>query len=117
MVEYHPQKYEPKYTQLTVGVNLIDFPGDVITPTVDTATSKIVWNSFFIHAQVQVNVYFHQKHYLGTPLTSYEYLRIPITLIPDEIIRHHNLLPIVINGFIYLDIIKGTYGLPQSEHL
>ena len=48
-----------------------------------------------------------------TPLTRYDYLRISIALIPDEIIQKYNMLPLVRNGFIYLDICKVVYGFPQ----
>ena len=43
----------------------------------------------------------------------YEYLRTTITLIPDNNIQQYNLLPLVINWFIYLDICRGMYGLSQ----
>ena len=45
VVDYRPHKTEPSCTRLTVGGNLIDYPGDVITPTADTTTAKIVINS------------------------------------------------------------------------
>ena len=55
--------------------------------------------------------------YLVTPLTRYEYLRIAITLILDDIIQQYNMSPLVINGFIYLEILKGVYELPQVGSL
>ena len=42
VVEYQPQKNEPSGTQLTVGSNIIYYPGDISTPTSDTTTDKIV---------------------------------------------------------------------------
>ena len=30
-----------------------------------------------------------KKYYLGTPLPTYEYMRIPIAIIPDEIIEKY----------------------------
>ena len=45
VVYYRPQTEEPNRARLTVGVNLIDFPGYMSTPTADTTTDKIVWNS------------------------------------------------------------------------
>jgi hypothetical protein len=44
-VDYRPQKKEPNRTRLTVGGNLIDYPGDVSTPTASTITAKLVINS------------------------------------------------------------------------
>jgi hypothetical protein len=52
--------------------------------------------------------------YLGTPMEHFEYLRIPIKLIPLEIITQYALLPLVSGGNIYIDVQKGMYGLPQA---
>lgn len=53
--------------------------------------------------------------YLNTPLDRYEYVRIPINLVPQEIINkykvHDKVTP---DGFIYAEIRKGMYGLPQA---
>ena len=62
-------------------------------------------------------MHWHLNNYLGTPLTDYEYLRLDITLIPEDIIQTYNLLPLVINVFIYLDILKCVYGLNQVGRL
>jgi hypothetical protein len=41
-------------------------------------------------------------------------MRIPIKLIPQEIIVQYNLLPLVSYGHVYIGVQKGMYGLPQS---
>ena len=46
--------------------------------------------------------------------TAFEYMRLPINIIPDEIIEQYNLLPLVVNESIYIEIQKGMYGLPQA---
>jgi hypothetical protein len=53
--------------------------------------------------------------YLSTPLERPEYMRIPVKLIPQEIIDNYNLTPKVNGGFVYhVEINKGMYGLPQA---
>ena len=42
---YRPQKSEPNQTRLTVGGNLIDYPGNVSTRTADLTTVKCLLNS------------------------------------------------------------------------
>ncbi len=43
--------------------------------------------------------------YLMTPMTDYEYMRLRLNLIPDEIIRRYNLLDQVDDqGWIYVEI-------------
>ena len=37
--------------------------------------------------------------------------------IPQEFIQEYNLLPMVNNGWIYFEIVRGCYGLPQSGML
>jgi hypothetical protein len=47
-------------------------------------------------------------------MESFEYMRIPIKLIPQEIINQYNLLPLVSDGHVYMEVQKGMYGLPQA---
>ena len=44
-------------------------------------------------------------------------MRLPIKLIPDEIIQKYNLKQIEEDGMVYLKIVKGVYGLPQAGKL
>ena len=44
-------------------------------------------------------------------------MRIKIEDIPQEFIQEYNLLPMVNNGWIYFEIFRGCYGLPQSGML
>ena len=45
-----------------------------------------------------------KKFYLETPLDRYEYMRMPVKLIPQEFIDLYNLTPKVKNGYIYIEI-------------
>jgi hypothetical protein len=53
-----------------------------------------------------------KNFYLGTPMDTFEYMRIPIKCVPHEIILQCNLLPFVYDGHIYIEVQKGMYGLP-----
>jgi hypothetical protein len=55
-----------------------------------------------------------KKFYLGTPMDTFEYMRIPTKLIQHEIIEQYNLLPMVSDGHVYIEVQKGMYGLPQA---
>jgi hypothetical protein len=53
--------------------------------------------------------------YLMTPLLRPEYIRIHLNNMPDEIIQEYKLREkVTTKGFIYLEVIKGMYGLPQA---
>jgi hypothetical protein len=113
-VDYRPQKTEPNRTRLTVGGNLIDYPGDVSTPTANITTAKLIINSTLSTKGAKYMCGDIKNFYLGTPMARYEYMRIPIAIIPDEIIEEYNLLPLVRKEFVYVEIRRGMYGLPQA---
>ncbi len=52
--------------------------------------------------------------YLETPLDSFEYMRVPISLFPTNIIDHYQLNNKVLKDYVYMDIRKCMYGLPQA---
>jgi hypothetical protein len=98
-----------------VGGNLIDYPGDVSTPTADTTMAKMVINSTIstLHAKHMCGDI--KNFYLGAPMDRYEYMRIPIPLIPDEIIEEYQLQPTMVhNGYVNMEIRRSMYGLPQA---
>ena len=45
MDKIRPQKFETYFTRRTVRVNLINFPGDVTTPTAYLIMAKLIFNS------------------------------------------------------------------------
>ena len=55
-----------------------------------------------------------QNMYLQTVLEKFEYLRIPSSLLTEEIIKLYNLEDKIENGWVYCEIRKGMYGLPQA---
>jgi len=55
------------------------------------------------------------NYYLNTPLPRSEYMKIHISLIPPEIVEHYSLSEKADeDGFIFIKIDKGMYGLPQA---
>ena len=46
-----------------------------------------------------------------------EYAKINITDIPTELIYEYNLQAVTHNGWVYFEIVRGCYGLPQSGKL
>ncbi len=57
-----------------------------------------------------------KNFYLNTPMTRYEYVEIKIDDIPEEIIaKQYNLREkATSNGYVYIEIQKRMYGLPQA---
>ena len=50
---------------------------------------------------------------LGNTIIRYEYIKIPINILPEEIIMEYNVMNLAHKGYIYCEIRKGMYGLPQ----
>jgi hypothetical protein len=53
--------------------------------------------------------------YLNTPMKQYEYMRLKITNIPDEIIEEYKFHEKATeDGYVYCKTRRGVYGLPQA---
>ncbi|KAI2493168.1 Reverse transcriptase (RNA-dependent DNA polymerase) [Fragilaria crotonensis] len=110
-------KGKPRRVRWTVGGDKVDYPFDVSTKTADLTTAKLLFNSVLSTPNAKFMATDLKDFYLGTPMERYEYMRIPIGLIPDVIIELYNLLPLVHNGHVFVEIRRGMYGLPQAGRL
>ncbi len=114
VVDYRPQKADPNRVRLTAGGNLIDYPGELTTRTADLTTTKLLWNSVISTEGARYLCLDIKNFYLGTPMDRFEYMKMPIDIFPQSTIDQYNLHKHVKNGFIYLEIRKAIYGLPQA---
>jgi hypothetical protein len=56
-----------------------------------------------------------ENFYLNTPMSRYKYVCIRINDVLEEIIKQYNLREkIDSEGYIYIKVRKGMYGLPQA---
>ena len=117
VVDYRTQKQEPNQTQLTVGGDKIDYPFKKATPMADLTMAKLLFNFTISTHGAKIFGIDIKNFYLNMPLDHFEYMRLPLNLIPAEIIQHYNLHHIQHNGWIYIEIQKGMYGLPQAGML
>ena len=115
VVDIRPQKTEPERTRLTVGGNLIDYPGSVSTDTADLTMAKLIFNSTISTPNAKFMGIDVKNFYLGTPMETYEYMRLPLNIIPQDIINWYKLTKLVhSDGYVYIEIQRGMYGLPQA---
>ena len=116
--ELKPNKKEVHRTRLTVGGDKVHYPGDVGTPTADLTLVKMHINSIISTRGARYMTLDVKNFYLNTPMVRYEYVRIKIDDIPEEIIVEYNLRDKVsADGHVYVEIRKGMYGLPQAGTL
>ena len=114
VIDYCPQKEDPNRVRIKVGGNLINYPGELTTRTTDLVTLKILWNSVISTPNARYVTADLKLFYLTAPLDRYEYMRIPIKIIPDHIIDQYHLRDKVKNGYVYTEIRRAMYGLPQA---
>jgi len=114
VVDYRPQKDDPNRVRITVGGNLIDYPYELTTRTTDLTTTKLMWNSVISTKDAKFAVADVKNFYLNTPLDRFEYMKMKISIFPQEFIDAYNLQDKVINGYVYMEIQRGMYGLPQA---
>ena len=108
--DIRPHKSKTHRTRLTVGGDLIDYPGDKSTATADLTTIKCQLNATVSDAKSRFCTTDIKKFYLGTPLESFEYLKLRLDIIPDEIISQYNLHELAFDGWVYCEIRKGCMG-------
>jgi hypothetical protein len=108
------QKEDPNHVHITVRGNLIDYPFELTTQTADIVSSKILWNSVISTKDAHVAGADIRNMYLKAPLDQFDYIKILIALLPQDIIQHYQLQEKVFDGYAYIEIRKGMYGLPQA---
>jgi hypothetical protein len=55
-----------------------------------------------------------KNYYLGTPLPRFEYMKMPLSRFHEEIVQKYNLTSLAVDGWVYVEIRKGMYGLKQA---
>ena len=112
---YRPEKKDPNRCRITVGGNMTNYPGDCGTPTSDLLTVKLLLNSVISTDGARFMILEISNFYLTTPLKRKEYVKTKLSNFPKTVIAHYNLCENATpEGFIYVAIKRGMYGIPQS---
>jgi hypothetical protein len=96
-----------------VGGDRLDYSGDVATSTVDITTFKILINSTLSTSDAAMMMMDIKTYYLGTPLSRLEYMKMLLSRFPEEIVDKYNLGALALDGWVYIEVIKGMYRLKQ----
>ena len=114
VVDFRPQKEDPHRIRITAGGNLINHPWELTTRTADITMSKLHWNSVLSTQKAKYMCLDLKIFYLSAPLERYEYMRIPIGMFPIWTIKQYDLLNKVVRGYVYLEMRRAVWGLPQA---
>jgi hypothetical protein len=98
--DYKPHKQEKERIRLTVGGDKLDYSGDVATSTADITTFKILINSTLSTEDAA--------------MMRFEYMKMLLSRFPEEIIQKYNLNALAVDGWVYIEIREGMYGLKQA---
>jgi hypothetical protein len=112
--DYKPHKQEKERVRLTVGGDRLDYSGDVATSTADITTFKILMNSTLSTEDASMMMMDIKNYYICTPLPQFEYIKVLLSRFPEEIIQKYNHNALSIDGWVYIEIRKGMYGLKQG---
>jgi hypothetical protein len=100
-----------------MGGNLINYPDNVDSPTANLLLIKIFLNSV-ISTKGARFAGADSNFYLMTPLKRPEYTKIRLSDIPEEVITEYKLHEFATSdGWVYIKVIRGMYGSPQSGSL
>ena len=86
-----PQKKDPIQVRITVGENLIEYPGKLSAKTTDLTTFKIHISSVISTGGLRYARWDIVNYYLETPMGWSKYMIIHIRLIPPDIITNYSL--------------------------
>jgi hypothetical protein len=112
--EVHPEKDDPDRTRITISGNRICYPGNVGTNTASLELVKLLLNSVLSRKGACFSTIDIKNFYLDTPMPYPKYIRIKISDILDKFFTEYNLGGRDRKGWIYFEIWKGCYGLPQA---
>jgi hypothetical protein len=86
--DFNPKKTEKHRVRLTVGGDRLDYSSDTATSTADITTFKTLINSTLSTNKAKIMTMDIKNYYLGNPFPTYEYMRLPLTILPLDIIEN-----------------------------
>jgi hypothetical protein len=112
--DYKPHKKLKERVRLTVGGDILAYSGNVATSTADITTFKVLINSTLSTEDAAMMMTDIKNYYVGTPLPQFEYMKMLLSRFPEEIVQKYNLNALAVDGWVYIEIRKGMYGLKQA---
>jgi Reverse transcriptase (RNA-dependent DNA polymerase) len=116
---WRPEKEKPFRIRYTVGGDRIIYDGNCSTKTAELVTAKLLFNSVLSTPNARFGTLDIVDYYLNTPMEpkDYAYMRIALNTLPPKIVNEYKLEAMATNGYAYVEIRKGMYGLKQAGKL
>ena len=120
MCDVKPLKKETHRVRITVGGDRLSCPDDTGSPTANMLETKILVNSTISDTKhgarlLSADIVYY---FLASPMERKEYMKVRLKYFPDDIQIRYNLRDIATeDGYVYIAIEKGMYGLKNAAIL
>ena len=101
---YCPKKEDPYRIKWTVGGNIISYSGHTYTPNAGLTTTTNLSNSVISTEKARVMIIDITYFYLNSELDTYEYMLIPVKMIPQDMFNEYKLEDKVHNRHVLAEI-------------
>ena len=117
--DHRPLKDEKWRIRIVVGGDKLPYDSDSGSPATNMLETKLLFNSVISDAKEGARFCSMdlKDMFLHTPMREPEYMKVPFKYFPEDVRQKYNLYSKVHNGFIYIKIKKGMYGLKQAALL
>ncbi len=114
VINYRLQKEDPQRICITAEGNLIIYALSPSICTADLDTAKLHWNSVISTKGAKYMCLDTKMFYLTAKLEYFKYMHMPLELFPIWIQEQCNFKLLAYKGFVYLEMQKAAWGLPQA---
>ena len=105
VVYYRPDKNDPYRTRLTVGEDIVNYPVDCVTPTVELTTVKLLLNSIVSTLNAKFMKIDIKYFYLNTPMARSKYMRLKLSDLLEIVVQQYKLAENPTrSGYVYVEI-------------
>ena len=118
--DYRPLKDDPYRVRIVVGGDKLTYNDNAASPAASLLETKIILNSTISDAKkgarfITADI---KDYFLATPMHRPEYMKVLLKYFPADIVKKYDLLKKVSkDGYVYIRIKKGMYGLKQAAKL
>ena len=118
VVSIRPNKAETHRVRIAVGGDQLSYKVPTATQCTSLITTKILLNNVVSTILAVFMCADIHDFYYNTPMVDFEYMKLPLSMLPQEIVDHYNLKDIVAaGGYVYMEIKKGMTRLKKAGRL
>ena len=111
--DHRPLKTKPWRVRLVIRGDRLPYEADAGSPASNLVETKVLLNSTISDANHGAKIMSCdlKDFFLASPMAKLEYMKVSIKYFPTDIIAQYKLDGLVKNGYVYVEIMKGMYGL------